>query len=1524
MAEAAKAPAVRRTWFRRLVGALGTLAAVFGSVLAALLITAAVLVFWLRTPAGNRFLTAQVVARTQLAMSEGALEVGAIDSDLFGRTVVTGARLKDGSGKVLLAADRIVVAYDLMPLWGKRLQVDTLVVDGLVVDLRMEESGVLDLMRVFGQTEPNPPSTEPWAGLPIAFDADDLIVRRADVRYRAAVEGAADSDVHVLLHTVTGVATGSDRRIESTGMAIAGSLVAPIATPFAAHGGVVYTGDGVDLTEVVLVLPGTRLGVGGAVSGLESDVALDLDVAVDRLDLKLPGALFKQPLDGRFVGALDVTGPVSAIGVKGALTGSEGTPGVIDVDATIDGTSSDVAWTGTLGAKDVAIESIYALPGQQIAVNGTFTGKGHGTQWPATVVVDGQFDGGPITIVQPGKVVQFDAATGALGLAGGVLTFTNVATQGPLGSVAADGNLDLVSGELDTAVSGRVTGAGLADVGVEGLDSNPNVALRVTGNVLEDTLPLDIRGRAEWAPFVYGTDVRADHLVALYTVKKRGDDIDVDADASGEGLLAYGLAATSFTAPDVLVDLPASGAVGVTGGFALVHTRFGESAAGAGSELFGAATLGGTFVVAIDPEGSQDVTAAIVVGEHWLQGGFPGTDGLVGVHVTDERVAFDVDLNAGSRDFVTVKGTYGQLDRVVALDTLAIAPTPRQAWRATEPVRMTITDGGVADAHVALASDLGRVFVDGTLGTSGPLDGRVRLEAFELDTVAELFPEDADGLAGTLDLDARLSGVAEDPRIEAQIDGDSLWLPGLAQALDVKGRAGATRDLLDLALQIGSSGDALAELDGTLPVNLDLSKSPGLAPEGPVDLQIVLLPGSLERIERLSVEPLDLPDGVISGIVALTGSLRDPDFDLDQVLEIEVPGWEERGRVELAVDRVGEDMIYWADLRQGFAQRGRIEGSSKTRLGEVFRYVIAGEGVEPDYADYTLFADDLDVKLAALGLPLQSLVALAGYAIQADGDLLGGVRVTGGLKNPVIAGGFNVSGGNVGGVEMTGALFTLLPSVDGFEVDARLDFPDGDLEVAGHVPLVVDLTTGSDTWVRGESALVVSGSGIPLGVLRAVEPSIGATSGRLVAQGTIGGSPFAPEPDLTLAIADGMVEHRSLGVRYLDIDLDLRVSDTLVSLKEFRLETEPIQDVGLKVFADLANVGARGSIEGSGTIRLADWTPQSGRLTTTFDEALLSFRSDQLLRISGPVVLEGEWPGRLHGDLVVDQGFIHMGASAFADASAYAIDPAVTIHREGVAPVVVPVVEAEGPSLLADLEVDIGIDLNRSLDIQVELPVVDDYGALGALLTTATITARLGSRDLALTMQDGELALVHDVEIIDGTVAILRSLLDVQPGSTLTFVGDPANPIINLTASMNVTGGSVELALQGPLDPPPEPQFSSKQFADEDTMTILLTGEAPDQFAAQGGQFVTGIAVNSVLGSSSSRSFQLDPSGRLKVPIRVPIDKFKSAFVVDLRPDANDNQTEITGEYQLSPNMLILGAYGETHRYADVFYEYRF
>lgn len=1513
----------RRSIGRRLLRGLGVLGSGLGIALGVLLIAAVIFAIWLRTPAGNDALTTFAIAKVRSGMTEGSFDIGAVHTDLFGHTVLEDVTLKDGKGNVLLGARRLAFAYDLWPLLHRRVQLHVVDALDVTVNLTADPTGLLDVQRVFGQTVVAPPSTTPWAGLPIGFDVSHARIINADVRYRTEhADGTPPSDLHLTGVHLFAPISGKDRTIGAPFVLITAELAAPYAFPFAVFGPVSYTGDGVDLTKLVVLMPHSQATLGGSIAGLDAGkptVALHVDAnAVDMEFLRT--FLVGKPLIGRLGGAIDVAGPVEALAITGQLAGIDGTPGTIDVDATVNATAPGKDWSAKLGVAGIKVDTLYDLHGNGVLLNGTLTANGSGIAWPKTVGATGRFDGGPVVVTQPGKTLTFDTVGADLALAGGVLTFSNVDSTGPLGKVGADGTLDLVSGELATDVRGRVVGDGLKDVNVDGLHSDPYVTARVTGNVFAADLPLAAHGRAEFAPFVYTADVRADHLVANYSWKMRAGVQDVDVDVTGEGLMAYGMGAATFHAPQVGVAIATSGDMDVQGNFEITDARYGE--------LFGASTASGDYTVKLGATGSQDIVSSIVVGEHWLQGGFPGTDGLVGVHMTDSSVAFDVDLNENGRDFVTTKGTFGRLDGRVALDDLLIAPTQRQSWHTTSPLTLIATDTGVKDAHIAVASDLGAIQIDGTLGTSGPIDGTIHVKGLELDALAELFPEQASGLAGQLDLDVTAQHTAEDPRIDAKIDGKELWLPGFSRWLDIDGTVVAQDGSAELALDVGSAGQALARIDGKLPVHLDLSKSPGLDPEGDADLKIAVTPGGMDRLQWLSESELALPDGGrISARIGITRTLADPEFHVRGILELPVAGWSDPGRVELNVDRVGSVLSYAADLREGFAPRGHLQGKAATRMGEVTRWALAG-GTEPDWTDYTLFADDLDMKVSTMGLPVQSLLALAGNPFAATGELLGGFKITGSPMAPVIAGGLNESGGSLGGVELTGAYFSLLPGKDGIEVAGNLTFPDGDIAIAGHVPIVIDLNKEKEHWVTGENDLTVSGSGLPLAVLRAVRPSIGETAGSLVVAGTIGGTPSDPRPDLTAKIEHGMIEDRELGVRFNDIDMLLTAEKSRISLKKLHVRDEPIQEeISVNAIAGLIDrkLDWPSTIDVSGSTTLSDWRPRAASFVAKLDGALISNRSDQLLRLTGESRLAGDWPLSVTGNLKVDEGYVRYGAAAFADASAYEIDDEIAIHRPGRADAAPPP-EAPAPPFYADFDVNIGIDLNRAFEINVELPFVDDYGALGALVSTAKVSARLDSDGLAVTLKDGSLAVVRGVNIVDGQVHLLQSDFTIDSGSRLVFLGDPTNPQLDIHASMAVSHGTVAVAITGPAQPTPDTSFSSAEYPDQtDIFTILATGEAPEQLASTGlgvGQ-LAGTALNGVLGRSTSRVLTIDPGGRVRVPVlREP--GLKVEYVANLRTVPGENGSELSAEVQFGKKLLAQGAVGGVHSYGDIYWEVRF
>src|SRR5262249_27783254 len=160
------------------------------------------------------------------------------------------------------------------------------------------------------------------------------------------------------------------------------------------------------------------------------------------------------------------------------------------------------------------------------------------------------------------------------------------------------------------------------------------------------------------------------------------------------------------------------------------------------------------------------------------------------------------------------------------------------------------------------------------------------------------------------------------------------------------------------------------------------------------------------------------------------------------VAEVAVSGWPERGRVEWSATRDGRDLSWWADLRQGFSQRAQVSGTGKTRLGEVIDWAVAG-GAKPDGADPDLYADDIHARLALRGTRVQSLLQLAGANRTAEGELLGGFTVKGAATHPVVSGGANWVGAQLGQVQIPGAYVSLVPrkgGLPGYDADLEVQF----------------------------------------------------------------------------------------------------------------------------------------------------------------------------------------------------------------------------------------------------------------------------------------------------------------------------------------------------------------------------------------------------------------------------------------------------------------------------------------------------
>ena len=146
-------PAPRRPWRRRVALALATL--LLAPVVAALLLT--------QTAMGRAVLT-QLVTEAANAALAGELRLASIEGSLLRDVTLRGVELHTATERRVLSVERVSLRYRLLPLLRRRVHVDAVEVQGLLVDARVEADGTLDLLSVV------PPSEEESA--PLAWTVD--------------------------------------------------------------------------------------------------------------------------------------------------------------------------------------------------------------------------------------------------------------------------------------------------------------------------------------------------------------------------------------------------------------------------------------------------------------------------------------------------------------------------------------------------------------------------------------------------------------------------------------------------------------------------------------------------------------------------------------------------------------------------------------------------------------------------------------------------------------------------------------------------------------------------------------------------------------------------------------------------------------------------------------------------------------------------------------------------------------------------------------------------------------------------------------------------------------------------------------------------------------------------------------------------------------------------------------------------------------------------------------------------------
>ena len=1462
---------------------------------------------WLTTATGDRWLEEKVQELASGALTEGSFATHDVEVGLDGTVMVRGLQLRSGDGAELLTVPELSAELDWTSLMAGRVHLRRVQVEGPYVDLVTDDDGLMLLSRMFGGTTEVDPDPEPWAGLPVPIRLSDLSVHGLELR----MGGPEGTSTRVVGLDLGGRVEGEGTTIELHDVRAGALLDLPGPLPIhATLAHLAYRNGDVEVEELAVQLPGTELSLNGEVGD-----ELDLELMVPSLHLDpLDPVAGDAGITGHLEGSARVLGSWSDLRCIVTMDGQDGQGG-LRLRLGADLTAEETTWSVEGELHELAAHRLVRSleEGEPIVIDGDLTLGGQGTGWPVGLVGEGRFRGG-------------EQALGGVGLSSldlgvsveeGTLYFADDSVlNGIIGEIRPSGWYDLTNGLVDVTAEGVLEPEELAAVGAAGFGRPGRFEARVIGDLASEA-PLDVIGTTRFAPFVYQSDVSFSQLQLGFDLRIQGGTVGGGLSIDGTAMDAYGVAAAGLVADDLRLSVTPDGEVALAGDLGLTAVNM--------PSVFRTDQLSVGLDVAVAGE-AVNVGAELGLGPYALADQ-PGSGGTGRVQLAGDLLDFELDLADGGRQAAYVLGRFRLDEQTVDIPQIRFAPTRRVDWATDRPVRFRLTEhGGIADADVALSSTLGSLTLEGQIGAAGPLDAVVKLDDVQLDMASELYPDAADGVSGRASAVLRFHGTAEDPDVRATIDLRDLYVPEQVRYLDLSGSLQWDDHTLRPDLKLAVADEPFAVVEGAVPLPGTLA-APELELDQDARLVLGLRPAPFQRVAQLSpAVPADaLPVGEYSGQLTLSGPLRQPEVHLGGLAEFVIDGWSAPGRVEFDLLREGESVSFWADLREGFAQRANVGGGGSTRFGEIWTWAVEG-GEEPDFEDYTLFLDNMFVSGVLLGIPVDSLVALAGTDLDVQGEVVGGLSVSGSPVSPVVEGGMHLIDPVFAGEKAEGAYASLTPAEQGYTLDAQVSFEDGGgLALQGPVPIEIDLDRPFEEWSVDDLVVVADGAGVPLSLLALAVDGVEKAEGVVEIKGSVVGKAHDPEPVLAITLRDGALRYDPLDLKVSDLDFQMTANKRRVVLQRLDATLEPrkrFRATSLDIDGEVPRLAITGSA------MLEDWVPAAMSAQVALRNGPWVSASDDLeVRLDGDVQVSGRWPElTVEGGLEVVQTTVVLDAASFITQAPLALDERMVVTRASIRQAEEEEDEEELPPIYADFVVDVGVELNRNVEVNVTMPFVDDLGSLGAAVARMDASARLGG-DLDVTMVDGEPNLVGEVDVLEGSVRVLRSAFDLDEGKVIFSGADPSNPNLDLTAIMNVTGATVEMAIAGTPEQP-EIDFTSEEYPDQtQIMTILLTGQAPDSMDADQGQgtaqALAGLLLNSLFAGQSLGSFSIEPDGSVK--LGVPISQAVYANS-QLAPSANPTENRLTVglEWSVLPQVVASGAVGDRTQSADVFWEIRF
>jgi translocation and assembly module TamB len=373
-------------------------------------------------------------------------------------------------------------------------------------------------------------------------------------------------------------------------------------------------------------------------------------------------------------------------------------------------------------------------------------------------------------------------------------------------------------------------------------------------------------------------------------------------------------------------------------------------------------------------------------------------------------------------------------------------------WKSTHPSTIRFGANGVEVVNLELVSGPNRrIYANGLLPTKGVANFDLQVTDFAVENVAELLQSDLP-VTGRLDLDAHVSGTAEDPRIAGKIDFRQ-GTYNAARVPDVRGTFSyANQQLTTNASVIDSTGKTLASINGTIPINLALS---GVTGSRLLDLPINATFASdslpIWLIPQFTTAVTDV-GGRATGNVTIKGTLKKPDL---------------QGNITLvdAHFRLAATGAYFE----------RMNGTVRMTGDTVYIDSIAGFAGGPVRLNGTVAVGNWREPSFNLFHTAQDAVFIKNEQGEIHADV--GLRLSGTLSQPYVSGRVTILHGvfyvpESRGKKVIGAGDPSLFSVIDTSVAVQRELFPAQSRMFTNLKVDVDLVVERNTWVRSRDANV--------------------------------------------------------------------------------------------------------------------------------------------------------------------------------------------------------------------------------------------------------------------------------------------------------------------------------------------------------------------------------------------------------------------------------------------------------------------